>query len=162
MKYLTLLFYLLLPTLASADNRFEIAGNYCHTAHNPADDDDEIYFSNCVSAIWTPQVGGQRIANGNVIMTKGYPVHDLTHPVLSDLKFKGSDTVNSQSADYIVAANTPCVMVTANYDAANDDQNETVYVSNDWNLIYEWVGYDAETQIATLEATLSCRNGIQQ
>ena len=161
MKYL-LSILLFISINVCADQRFETDGGYCHTAHNVNDADDEIYFSNCVSSIWTPKVDGQRVANGNTIMSKEYPIADGGFPVLGGTKFKGVDAPYNAYLDYDTAANTPCVMVTANYDAANDDQNETVYVTNDWNLSYEWLDYNAENQTAMLQATLSCRGGVQQ
>ncbi len=162
MKYLILL-TILFSFNALADQRGEDRqGGLCHFAYDPADADNEINMSDCQVAINQYDAGdGQgRLAFMSVIATKTYNIYDGTHPVLSDFNFKGADTVGYDG--HVVSANTVCTQVRSNYDANADDSAETVYVSNDWNLEFEWIEYDQESGRSVLEAALHCRYGRPQ
>lgn len=150
---------------AQADQRFESWQGICHFAYDEADDDNEVYFANCQNVINTHdgQDGQGRKAYGTSTVKQKYPIFDAVAYIKGvDTYLKGADADNTQYPDskYTSAPNTPCVMVTSNYNAANDDNNETVYVTNDWNLSIEWGKYDFEDRSNTLTYKLSCRGGI--
>lgn len=183
------IFLLLLLTAAfsvSADQRFESWQGLCHFAYDTADDDNEVYFANCENVIDTYDAGdGQgRLAYGTSKVSVTYNAIDrtfiktLTRGGTINLKGADASDIIYPDAIYKEAANTPCVMVTSNYNAAADDNNETVYITNDYNLE---VAVQDDIESATTEYTdtdgierkridaivvvdyaLSCRGGIAQ
>ena len=168
MKYLLFIMAILLSFGATADQRFESDGGYCHFAYDTNDDDNEVYFANCINTIDTYDAadGQGRLAMGDTNVKKHYTVRDKTYIAAlekGNIYLKGNQTGESYG-NYDVS-NAPCVMVTANYDAGNDDQNETVYVTNDWNLeIRVYKREDDSFEKGNLKVTynLACRNGIAQ
>ena len=164
MKYFIFILALLFAWNVQADQRFETWQNLCHFSYDPEDDDNEVYFSTCQNTIDThdAQDGQGRLAYGTSTVRQVYSLPDLTIPKLGLGKLKGADADDTVYGDnYTSAPNTPCVMVTSNYDAGADDNNETVYVTNDWNLeiLTEQVTVDLDT---ALVYKLDCRNGVAQ
>lgn len=164
MKYLLALL-LCLPLVVQADQRFETWQGLCHFAYDSADDDNEVYFANCSNSINTydAQDGQGRLAYGTSKITESYHLPDLTRPAFQQGNLKGADADPAiYGDDYVTAAATPCVMVTSNYNAAADDNNETVYVTDNWNLEISNIGPIDSSLIMWVTFTLNCRNGIAQ
>ena len=166
MKYLTiaLLGLLLTPVIANADQRFESHQGICHFAYDVSNDDNEVYFENCKNTIDVfngVMTNGITSASGTSTITQSYILKDGAQPHTLSTKLKGADA-GILYVNHLSAPNTPCVMVTSNYNAANDDDNETVYVSNDWNLEIDVSPYNSVTGRMTYTYTLACRNGVAQ
>ena len=181
-----LLMIMAVSQLAVADQRFESWQGLCHFAYDANDDDNEVYFANCKNSINTYDAGdGQgRLAYGSSKVSVVYGPADKT--IIKTLhqtgviNIKGADALGLLYPDilYTRAANTPCVMVTSNYNADADDNNETVYVTNDYNLeitlrddlesdVVEFVDEDGITRkryskSVTVTYELACRGGIAQ
>ena len=167
MKQLFLLVLLCLPFGAFADQRFESHQGICHFAYDADDPDNEVYFSNCVNTIntaITPFTQGVRYAFGTSLSEQDYTLVYNTHPYTQGAKLKGSEAspIRFPDSEYTLAVNTPCVMVTSNYDAANDDDNETVYVTNDWNFELIVGSLNLNTQTMRYTYVLNCRKGVAQ
>jgi hypothetical protein len=151
---------------ATADQRFESWQGLCHFAYDVNDKDNEVYFANCLNSINTYDAndGQGRLAYGTSKVTQIYKLTDYTIPQFKDVKLKGVDAAKMQYPNniYKTALNTLCVMVTSNYDAGNDDNNETVYNTNDWNLEIDLGQYDYKNDEMIVTYTLDCRRGIAQ
>ena len=152
---------------AHADQRFETWQGLCHFAYDTNDDDNEVYFANCKNTINTQDAGdGQgRLAYGESVTTARYRLDDKVYKgiVNGDSWQRGADADPNLYPDgmqYKLAANTACVMVTSNYDAGNDDNNETVYTTNDWNM--EITVQEFSKEVMVLRYHLSCRNAAAQ
>ena len=167
MKYSNLFLFLLLLALnVSADQRFETNQGLCHFAYDVNNSDNEVYFANCQNTINTYDAGdGQgRLAHGTSTVQQEYELLNYTFPIFSSFFLKGADANKQIYSDgrYTTALNTSCVMVTSNYDAGADANNETVYVTNDWNLDINFGHYDAATGVSIITYALDCRNGVAQ
>jgi len=158
MKYLLIL-AILLSFNAVADQRFETWQGLCHFAYDVNDDDNEVYFANCTNTIDTfdAQDGQGRLAYGSSITTKKYNVQSNTLKLAGfKAKLKGADTdPEKYDDDYTSTPDTPCIMVTSNYDAGNDDNNETVYVTNDWDLVIKPKFKDGEFSFKKMKYDLN-------
>ena len=160
--------FILMSSDVLADQRFESWQGLCHFAYDTNDDDNEVYFANCINSIDTFDAGdGQgRLAYGSSTVSMNFNILKGEFPrgIGGANKFiKGSDANPIIYGDnYTVAVNTPCVMVTSNYDANADDNNETVYVTNDYNLEIVWKNTDTETMTSDLTYNLACRGGVPQ
>lgn len=164
MKHLLLLALLILNANVQADQRFESWQGLCHFAYDVNDDDNEVYFANCKNTIDTHNTGdgNGRLAYGSSVVTETYSLHDLTIPKFnSGGLLKGTDADGTIYDDSYAISNAPCVMVTSNYDAGADDNNETVYVTNDWNLEID-MGAVGDGLITDVSFKLSCRGGVAQ
>ena len=147
---------------ALADQRFENWQGICHFAYDVNDDDNEVYYANCVNRIKTHDYGdGQgRLAYGSSTVKEAwYPESLSTYG--RAVKLKGSQANEGRNLEHTVAADIPCVMVTSNYNADADDNNETVYVTDDWVLTSEWA-FDTTTMTGTLTHHLDCFRGVAQ
>ena len=154
---------LLLAHTAIADQRFESWQGLCHFAYDVNDDDNEVYFANCKNTIDTHDAGdgAGRLAHGSSIVSTTYSLEALTMPKFTNGgKLKGVDADPGVYGDDYLTANTACVMVTSNYNAGADDNNETVYVTNDWDLLMT-TEVDSSLK-AVVGFELNCRNGVQQ
>ena len=156
-----------------ADQRMETWQGLCHFSYDPADDDNEVYFANCVNVIDTFDAGdgNGRLAKGTSRTVAKYNSTDKTYNSLmtdSKILLKGPDAdADIYQNDVYTTSNTACVMVTSNYDAGADANNETVYVTNDWNLEVRAVTADAEptddgSYIVPFSYALACRGGVAQ
>ena len=156
-----------------ADQRMETWQGLCHFAYDPADSDNEVYFGGCENVIDTYDAGdGQgRLAKGTSRTSAKYNSTDKTYNSLmtgGKILLKGADSDKEiYPDDEYTASNTTCEMVTSNYDAGADDNNETVYSTNDWNLEVRAVTSDSEmnndgSYIVPFSYDLSCRGGIAQ
>ena len=157
---------LAMPFVVQADQRMETWQGLCHFALDPADDDNEVYFANCKNTIDTPDTGDGtgRKANGMSIVKAKYDIFGRAYPNYRNLKLAGPENTRY---DYFNTAEravieTPCVMVTSNYNAANDDNNETVYITNDWTVDIEYTNIEFDNFTFDIVYTLSCRNGVAQ
>ena len=164
MKKLILAVLLLIPFAAVADQRFETWQGLCHFAYDPADDDNEIYFANCINTIDTYDAGdGQgRLAYGAARTKQTYDITKGTYPgdiISNNIKLKGVDSVAGD--DYLIS-NTDCVMVTSNYNAGADDNNETEYRTNDWELEVVLSPIAKRPNDMVLVYQLNCRGGVAQ
>lgn len=164
MKHLFLILALCFSFNAFADQRFETWQGLCHFAYDPNDDDNEVYFANCDNTIDTHDSGdGQgRLAYGSSITSSEYYLPDMVTPKFAGVnKLKGVDADAAFYGDeYTEAVNTQCVMVTSNYNAGADDNNETVYVTNNWNLE---ISQSTDANLNQVVAyKLSCRDGVAQ
>ena len=166
MKNLIIICLLLTPFMVNADQRFESHQGICHFSYDVDNDDNEVYFANCKNTIDvfnSPRTQNITYASGTSTVTQSYIMRYGANPHTLGVKLKGVDANKYLfGEEYLVAINTPCVMVTSNYNAANDDDNETVYVSNDWNLEVTPNNYNSETGTMDYTYSLYCRNGIAQ
>lgn len=165
MKILLLLVVSILLTFnASADQRFESWQGLCHFAYDPNDDDNEVYFANCINDINTYDAadGQGRLAYGSANVERKYFLHNGNAPKVTDLRLKGSDASNLYPDGEYTTQNTDCVMVTSNYDAGADDNNETEYRTNDWDLTIKMSDINKEDKTFKMQYDLSCRHGIAQ
>ena len=153
---------------ALADQRFENWQGICHFAYDVNDDDNEVYFANCLNTIKTHDKndGNGRQAYGSAYVEATHAVQWETNAKFdmyaSKKTLKGADVTSSQYDSYQSAPDIPCIMVTSNYDAANDDNNETVYITNNWVLEIEWKDFDLATYTGTMKYSLNCKNGVAQ
>ncbi len=140
-----------------ADQRFETAGGYSHFVLDQNNDDNEIYFANCENSIET----ANGVASGSTRCVK------KKERIIPWLKYN-EGTIRNQGEDdekYILVLSgdtypTPCQMVTSNYDAANDDWNQTEYTSNTWSARY--VAERSEGHpFFNITYTLYCKDGVQ-
>lgn len=145
MRYLLLL--CLLPFTVLADQRFETEQGQCHFAYDPNDDDNEVYFANCINTINTYSDGGERLAYGVSI------VHAETNPIGIPKIVRLQGTAATQQRNY-TTTNTNCAMVTSNYNG-DGTNNYTTYNTNDWTLTAVGVGGKAKYH-------LTCRKGSAQ
>ena len=155
-----------------ADQRMETWQGLCHFAYDAADSDNEVYFANCVNVIDTYDAGdGQgRLAKGTSRTSAHYNAIDKTYNSLmvgGKILLKGADADNTiYPDDTYTTSNTTCEMVTSNYNAGADDNNETVYSTNDWNLEVKADTDDAEeddgSYVIPFSYSLACRGGIAQ
>lgn len=153
-----------------ADQRFETDGGYCHFSYDVNDADNEVYFANCLNTIDTYDAadGQGRLAMGDSNVKKKYTVRDATfiQALREGNIFLKGNQAGEPYGDRYTTSNAPCVMVTANYDAGNDDQNETVYVSNDWNMEIITAkfkkGEAFDKGNIRVHYKLSCRGGVAQ
>lgn len=136
MKKLFLL--LLLPLAVMADQRFEMDGGYCHFNYDVNNADNEVYFANCKSIIDTHD----GVARGHTNVTVKYDTNDRTLPMdligsnaRTGINLRGAGANSSVYGEELyTVSNATCNMVTANYNAGADDQNETEYTTTDWNM----------------------------
>ena len=158
MNRLFLILALCLSFYAHADQRMETWQGLCHFSADANNSDNEVYFSNCLNTIDVRD----GVAFGSSVVTSGeYSLTTDTMPrLLMGGKFRGPTAFDYVDMGYVVT-NTQCVMVTSNYNAGADDNNETVYVTGDWNLEIEMstVSIDLTTK---LTYHLNCRGGVQQ
>ena len=172
-KLILLTLMLFLSGNVLADQRFESWQGLCHFAYDPADDDNEIYFANCKNTINTNDAndGTGRRASGSARVDAEYSIFngvELGSGALdgisgSNIYLKGNATNGtSYPDDKYTVSNAPCVMVTSNYDANADANNETVYISNDYNLEIEWKNVDSDKMLGNLSFNLICRDGTAQ
>lgn len=134
MKYLLLSLALLLSTPAMSDQRFETVGGFCHFILNAQNDDNEVYFANCLNSIVQNNDG---TGNGSTIILVTYPTGSA--PISEDITFTGTDT------------GIPCIMV---------DSNGTTYQTNDWDSEYKIL--PSKNNLDRVSFSLSCRNAQQQ
>jgi len=164
---------------ALADQRFETNTNFCHFAGDPEDDDNEAFLSGCENSLIAHDAadGNGRLVDGTATVSHDYNLSEKTYPVwatkpnprgygqpeLVMVLLKGADVERSSYRQHRSAVNIPCEMVTSNYNANNDDQNETVYSTNDWNLSVVWSQpYESNFDLRRLTYHLACRNGAAQ
>ena len=134
MKKLNLLIVLFAFVCGSVlgDQRFETEQGQCHFSYDINDDDNEVYFANCVNTINTYDDGGGRLAYGTAVVSARL----VDEGVPSRVRQQGQDA--EPRAGYTVS-NTDCVMVTANYN--NDGTNNyTTYATNNWYLDIDAAG----------------------
>lgn len=139
---------------AYADQRCDMDTQNCHISLDPNDDDTEIDVS---AAIFNAQVNryvdadGLRKANGSYHGEIRVPLGnarvrpDLLVPnTAGDIFMVGSANTRYLRGDYITAANTACNLVRSNYqeNTGSDDQNQTEYTTNNWDLTVTWLGYE--------------------
>ena len=156
--------FLLMSVDVLADQRFETWQGLCHFAYDVNDDDNEVYFANCKNTIDTHDRGdgAGRLAYGTSIVSETYSLQDLTFPKFTNGGFlKGVDASQDVYGSNYQVSNAPCVMVTSNYNAAADDNNETVYITNDWNLEMNMVHVDSNL-VTDVTFKLNCRSGVSQ
>jgi len=132
MKYVIMFFALSFG--ASADQRFETVGGFCHfvtpEGFQTANDDNEVFFANCLNSI-------RQKANGD---GEGSTTVKVIYPG-SALLFTEDYTTNGP------ATGINCNMV---------DSNGTTYTTNDWNSHYH-----VNTEDNSITYTLHCRNATQ-
>ena len=159
---------------ALADQRFENWQGICHFAYDAEDDDNEVYFANCINTIDTYDAGdgNGRLAYGSAGVTQKYDPSRDTYPKgitkRGDVvKMKGN--ASTVGGDNFTVADFACVMVTSNYNADADDNNETVYNTNDWDLVMsaskgKAKGKEKDKSLGGLKITykLNCRGGVAQ
>jgi len=112
--FITLL--VLVSSLAVADQRMETTGGFCHAVTHEgfatANDDNEVFISNCVSSI---RQNADATGEGSYVVAVTYPSLK-SMPFTSSFKTSGAESgVN-------------CVMV---------DSNNTTYTSQDWVSNYQ-------------------------
>lgn len=164
-KYLLLLLLVAMPFSVMADQRFENWQGICHFNYDANNDDNEVYFSNCKNTIDTYDDGNGTLAFGSSSVKETYIVEKNTYPkglVDGNVFLKGNA---STAGDKYEVSNTTCVMVTSNYNADADDNNETVYTTNDWEL--EMIAKDKhnkrrDNHNMKVAFDLNCRNGVAQ
>lgn len=158
MKYLILL---LLASPVLADQRVENWQGICHFSYDANNNNNEVYSSNCQTAITLYE--GIASATGKLIQTYNFTDRTLPKPMqqipIIGFKFKGTDAQGYQNYEL---QNGNCVMVTSNYDAGTDSNNETVYATRDWNLTAKPEIVDTKTGEVIVTYKLACRGGIQQ
>ena len=138
---------------AVADQRMETRDGFCHAVtpegFQTANDDNEVFLSNCVNSIRQDADGN---GDGSYVMKVKYP--DGAAPFLASYTTSGAETgIN-------------CVMV---------DSNGTNYVTQDWDSTYKVKikrypvrqhGNESKPwtykKVAEIEYRLACRNGAQQ
>lgn len=148
-KFLIIMMLFAVPFVAEADQRFETWQGLCHFAYDPNDDDNEVYFANCDNSIVTHQ--GVAHGHTRTIQKGGSPIGQSYEAK----RLIGAATNADYYPGYTVS-NTACVMVTSNYDAGADDNNETVYTTNDWDLtIAKWEQVFQDIEIQDLVATVT-------
>lgn len=151
MKYL--LQFLLLTTVftasVNADQRCDMDTQNCHISLDPNDDDTEI---DVPAAMYNAQVNryvvdGARRANGSYHGFIKFPMNTtgVRPPLLqpysaADIFTKGNANTRTLDDKFIVAQNTACNLVRSNFqeNTGSDDQNQTQYTSNDWDLSVTW------------------------
>ena len=162
MKHLiTLSLTIFIIATANADQRMETWQGLCHYNYDVNDDDNEVYYANCENTIDTYDNGNGRLAKSSSEKNKTYTLKDATFPVIKDFNHIGNATDPEKYPGYVVN-NAPCISVTSNYNAAADDNNETVYVTNDWNLEITVSQYDYVNDTLTYTYKLNCRDGVSQ
>ena len=114
MKYVVLMFALF-TVGAAADQRMETRDGFCHAVtpegFQTANDDNEVFLSNCVNSIRQDADGN---GDGSFVMKVKYP--DGSYPFGGNYTTSGAETgIN-------------CVMV---------DSNGTNYVTQDWDSTYK-------------------------
>jgi hypothetical protein len=150
MRFLLLL--LLIPGLAISDQRFETEQGQCHFSYDPNDDDNEVYFANCVNTINTYDNGAGRLAYGTAIVDA--PVVSIGIP--RKVKLQGTAAV---PRDGYITTETDCQMVTSNYNG-DGTNNYTTYATNDWYLTIDTKGKGNSKKGAKYE--LTCSAAAQQ
>lgn len=148
MKYLILITALFLTFNAHSDQRCDMDTQNCHISLDPNDDDTEI---DVPASIYSAQVNryvidGVRNANGSYHGFIKIPANGLVLPPLlkansySDIFTKGNANTRPLDDKFVVAQNTECNLVRSNFqeNTGSDDQNQTQYTSNDWDLSVKW------------------------
>jgi hypothetical protein len=111
---------------ATADQRFETEQGQCHFSYDPNDDDNEVYFANCVNTINTYDNGAGRLAYGTAIVDA--PV--VSTGIARSVKLQGTAAA---PRDGYTVTETDCQMVTSNYNG-DGTNNYTTYATDDWHL----------------------------
>ena len=142
MKYVVLMFALF-TVGAAADQRMETTGGFCHfvtpEGFATANDDNEVFASNCESSIRQDADGN---GDGSTIWEIEYP--NGAEPFAESYSTNGAETgIN-------------CVMV---------DSNGTTYATQDWDSTYKVKSRNRHSKSrrdVEIEYRLVCRNGAQQ
>ena len=155
MKYLLLLLTLLSFSIL-ADQRIDSDTQNCHIAPDPNDADAEMD-TGCVH--YSAQVNRYLDANGvrkaqgsyngklKLLMSNARVNPSQIVPISSgDFILVGSDNTRTMrvGVETTTANNTDCDLVRTNYqqNTGSDDQNQTEYSTNDWDLSVSWVGFE--------------------
>lgn len=173
MKYFiaTLVVFFLFSANAYADQRCDMDTDNCHLSLDPNDDDTEVDVpASTLSSVGVSRsvVDGVRVADCWYTGTLRYPLDKgfaSTYLVEgADIYRQGKDA-NIADANYIVAANTACNCTRSNYqeNTGSDDQNQTEYTTNDWELRLQWYNKYFDTRLGQLmgmwTVAMSCRAG---
>lgn len=152
-----------------ADQRIDRDTNNCHISLDPNDDDTEMDLS-CTelnSGVYREvNADGVRIANGWYFGFIRVPLDQAVNGEYfvegQDIYRKGQDSAAADKP-YVVAANTSCNLVRSNYqqNTGSDDQNQTEYVSNDYELKLKWFNKfgDERGHFGIWQVEMYCRNG---
>jgi hypothetical protein len=169
---------LLAHGMAKADQRMETWQGLCHFGYDPANANNEIYFANCENSIDVYNGAATGVTTvsqdyqlfGEFNNTRKPPaiptsawVTDASDPDVKRTKMIGNQTDWWDRYDTSITTyriqNTACTMVTSNYNAGNDDNNETVYTTNNWTLIITKTAVSYEVE--RWDYALKCVNGQQ-
>jgi len=125
----------LFASVVQADQRFETVGGFCHFILNPNNDDNEVFFANCMNSIVQNNDG---TGSGSTLVKVSYPFGAA--PISETTVFTGEET------------GIPCVMV---------DSNGTTYSTLDWPSIYRFKPPRGKHH-STVNYEMVCSNGQQQ
>lgn len=159
-----LLFAVMLPLLllgfeSWADPRI---GKECHYTHDADNADNEFKEPNCIDGVIRPFTeNGVEKAHGRATLKIRLSVNDFTAKGLTRAKLRGDGNLLPRFQNYVVLADSDCVMVTRNWNNATQSYDTTEYRTRDWNTTVDWSDYEFEDRSFEYEFTVACRDGLK-